>query len=59
MFGRPTIRLVPLQGETSMSRNFGVPRQTHGAYRGPMWPLLVVTLIMIGLINVAAYLIPW
>jgi hypothetical protein len=42
-----------------MSRNFGVPRQTHGPYRVSMWPLLAVTLIMIGLINVAAHLVDW
>lgn len=42
-----------------MSRNFGVPRQTHGAYRVPIWLLLVVTLITIGLINVAGHLSPW
>ena len=42
-----------------MSRNFGVPRQTHGAYRVPIWLLVVVTLITIGLINVAGHLSPW
>jgi hypothetical protein len=45
--------------ETSMSRNFGVPRQTYGGYRGSMWPLVVVTLIMIGLIDVATHLHHW
>lgn len=39
-----------------MSRNFGVPRQTYGAYRGSMWPLVALTLIMIGLIDVAMHL---
>lgn len=42
-----------------MSRNFGVPRQTRDAYRVSTWPLVAVTLIMIGLINVAAHLTHW
>jgi hypothetical protein len=46
-------------GETSMSRNFGVPRQTYGGYRGSMWPLVALTLIMIGLIDVATHLHHW
>jgi hypothetical protein len=45
-----------IAGETSMSRNFGVPRQTYGAYRGSMWPLVALTLIIIGLIDVATHL---
>ena len=48
-----------VQGEISMSRNFGVPRQTYSGYRGSMWPLLVLTLIMIGLIDVATHLLRW
>jgi hypothetical protein len=48
-----------MQGEISMSRNFGVPRQTYGAYRRSMWPLAALTLIMIGLIDVATHLHPW
>jgi hypothetical protein len=42
-----------------MSRNFGVPRQTYSGYRGSMWPLVALTLIVIGLINAAAHLYPW
>jgi hypothetical protein len=42
-----------------MARNFGVPRHTCGSYRGSMWPIAVVTLIMIGLIDVAAHLHHW
>jgi hypothetical protein len=45
--------------EISMSRNFGVPRQTCGGYRGSMWPLVALTLIMIGLIDVATHLHRW
>jgi hypothetical protein len=39
-----------------MARNFGVRRQTNGAYHPSMWPLLALTLIMIGLIDVATHL---
>jgi hypothetical protein len=39
-----------------MARNFGVPRHTCGGNRGSMWPNVVVTLIMIGLIDVATHL---
>jgi hypothetical protein len=39
-----------------MARNFGVPRDTYSAYRVSMWPLLALTLIMIGLIDVAMHL---
>jgi hypothetical protein len=39
-----------------MARNFGVPRQTYGGYRGSMWPLVALTLIIIGLIDVATHL---
>ena len=42
-----------------MSRNFGVPRQTYGAHRGSIWPLVALTLIMIGLIDVVTHLHPW
>jgi hypothetical protein len=42
-----------------MARNFGVPRNTYGAYRGSMWPLVAPTLIMIGLIDVATHLRHW
>jgi hypothetical protein len=42
-----------------MSRNFGVPRQTYAAYRRSMWPLLALTLIIIGLIDVATHLHHW
>jgi hypothetical protein len=40
-----------------MSRNFGIPRQTNSRYRGSLWGQLVaLTLIMVGLIDVAAHL---
>ena len=42
-----------------MARNFGVPRQTYGGYRASMWPLVALTLIMIGLIDVATHLQGW
>jgi hypothetical protein len=42
-----------------MARNFGVPRNTYGADRASMWPLLALTLIMIGLIDVVTHLHPW
>jgi hypothetical protein len=42
-----------------MSRNFGVPRHTYGGDRRSMWPLVALTLIMIGLIDVAIHLHPW
>jgi hypothetical protein len=42
-----------------MSRNFGVPRQTDSGYRGSMWPLVALMLIMIGLIDVATHLHHW
>jgi len=42
-----------------MSRIFGVPLQTYAAYRRSMWPLVALTLIMIGLIDVATHLHPW
>jgi hypothetical protein len=42
-----------------MSRNFGVPRQTYSGYRGSVWPLVALTLIMIGLIDVATHLQGW
>ncbi len=41
-----------------MSRNFGVPRQTYDTYRGSMWPLVALALIMVGLIDVAVHLHP-
>jgi hypothetical protein len=53
------IQTGAVAGETSMSRNFGVPRQTYGAYRGSMWPLVALTLIMIGLLDVATHLHHW
>jgi hypothetical protein len=44
-------------GATSMSRNFG-RRQTYSGYRGASWgPLVALTLIMVGLIDVAAHLL--
>jgi hypothetical protein len=58
MFCRLACTLVAEQGR-SMSRNFGVPRQTYGRYRGSMWPLVALTLIMIGLIDVATHLGHW
>jgi hypothetical protein len=45
--------------ESLMARNFGVPRNTYGAYRPSMWPLVTLTLIMIGLIDVATHLHHW
>jgi hypothetical protein len=40
-----------------MSRNFGLRRQTYSRYRGSSWgPLVALTLIMVGLIDVAAHL---
>ena len=42
-----------------MARNFGVPRQTYGAYRGSMWPLVALAGIVLGLINVVVHLHPW
>ena len=39
-----------------MARNFGVRRHTVGAYRGSMWPLAALTLIVVGLIDVATHL---
>jgi hypothetical protein len=40
-----------------VSRNFGVPRQASGGYRGSLWgPLVALTLIMVGLIDAAAHL---
>jgi hypothetical protein len=53
------IQTGAVAGETSMSRNFGVPRQTYSAYRGSMWPLVLLTLIMIGLIDAATHLHHW
>jgi hypothetical protein len=35
------------------------PRQTYGAFRGSMWPLVALTLIIIGLIDVATRLHHW
>jgi hypothetical protein len=46
-------------GGNSMSRNFGVPRQSYGSYRESIWPLVALTLIMIGLIDVATHLHHW
>jgi hypothetical protein len=45
--------------ESSMARNFGVPRHTFGDDRGSMWPLVVLTLIMIGWIDVVTHLHHW
>jgi hypothetical protein len=40
-----------------MSRNFGVPRQANSGHCGSLWgPLVALTLIMVGLIDVAAHL---
>jgi hypothetical protein len=40
-----------------MSRNFGLRRQTYSRHRGYSWgPLVALTLIMVGLIDVAAHL---
>ncbi|SHH19988.1 hypothetical protein [Bradyrhizobium erythrophlei] len=48
-----------VQKGISMSRNFGLPRQADSGYRGPIWPLVALTLIMIGLIDVATHLHHW
>jgi hypothetical protein len=37
-----------------MPRNFGVPRQSK--HRGSLWPLLALTFIMLGVIDVATHL---
>jgi hypothetical protein len=40
-----------------MTRNFGLRRRTYSGYRGSSWgPLVALTLIMVGLIDVAAHL---
>lgn len=59
MFDQSTCRLARLCRGKSMARNFGVPRHTAGAYRASRWPLLTLTLIMIGLIEVATHLRDW
>jgi hypothetical protein len=54
---RPLIKVQTGPGETSMPRNFGLRRQTHSGYRRSSWgPLVALTLIMVGLIDVAAHL---
>jgi hypothetical protein len=58
MFERCTCSGAVAQ-ESSMARNFGVPRHTYGAHRGSMWPLMALTLIMIGLVDVATHLHHW
>jgi hypothetical protein len=37
-----------------MARNFGVPQQIK--HRGSVWPLLALTFIMLGVIDVATHL---
>ena len=58
MFGRPTRRLVPLQGR-HQCREILECRQTYGGYRGSTWPLVALTLIIIGLIDVATHMRHW
>lgn len=41
-----------------MARNFGVPRNLN-SFRGSLWPLLAVTFIIVGIIEVATHLGRW
>jgi hypothetical protein len=42
-----------------MSRNFGVPQHINRTGRGSVWPVLLVVSIVIGAINVAAFMHHW
>jgi hypothetical protein len=42
-----------------MARNFGVPQRISRSYRPSLWPLLGVTFIMVGMIDVATHLRHW
>jgi hypothetical protein len=46
-------------GKQSMARNFGVPQHISRSYRPSLWPLLAVTFIMVGMIDVATHLRHW
>ncbi|MDB5502116.1 MAG: hypothetical protein JWR89_2018 [Tardiphaga sp.] len=39
-----------------MARNFGVPRQLNARTAAPMWPLWIVALMAVGVINAATFL---
>jgi hypothetical protein len=39
-----------------MARNFGLPRQLNTSSRVPVWPMWVVALIAVGVINAATFL---
>jgi len=39
-----------------MARNFGVPRQLEHSTGAPVWPLWIVALISVGVINAATFL---
>jgi hypothetical protein len=42
-----------------MARNFGVPQRIRSGYRPSLWPLLAVTFVMAGMIDVATHLRHW
>jgi hypothetical protein len=51
---RPQKVSITRSAERIMARNFGVPQQIK--HRGSVWPLLALTFIMLGVIDVATHL---
>jgi hypothetical protein len=41
-----------------MARNFGVHRQFNGSADAPIWPLWIVTIAAVAVINAATFLPP-
>jgi hypothetical protein len=42
-----------------MARNFGVPQHINSSYRPAWWPVLAVTFVVVGIIDVATHLRHW
>jgi hypothetical protein len=57
-FGPQKVSL-PRSAERIMARNFGVPQRIRSGYRPSLWPLLAVTFVMVGMIDVATHLRHW
>jgi hypothetical protein len=53
---RSGMTLTGIQGSNSMARNFGVPRQIDRHERARLWPMWVVALATISVVNAAAFL---
>ena len=45
-----------MQMEHAMARNFGIPRQFNGQARAAVWPLWMMAVLAVAVINAATFL---